>query len=269
MNNFNLLLKTIVLSLIFSILIVSLTSCNSNSDQSISQKSSDKGNSFFLMGNDYDPDITIDNIIDESELRLGGYVIIIPTSFNINNKTAIKLKKQFNEQQILAVHILNLNPKTKLKNTDIITFENASVICFVGGNRNQFVQFANDTHLIKHLSKASENGAVITGIGRGATILGEFYFTFEYSDKKSIMLKKGLGLIKQISIDSDKLLLSNANMVYKELKLNKLNYIALSSNSVLLLEKNEIKLLSNAGTEFVSAKLNHKSLNINNKNINY
>ena len=106
-------------------LIIFLCGCNSQEKTLVHKQ-------VFLMGETDDFRMVIADVIEQSEIRKGGYVVIIPSSTRNNNAEVTKLKKVFYNLEIMAVHILNINPKSILKKTEILTIENANIICLVG-----------------------------------------------------------------------------------------------------------------------------------------
>lgn len=153
---------------LITLLVIVFTSCNSSNGDSLEKSSQ----SFLFEKNNISRnDIT--DIIKKSNLKKGGYVIIIPTSFNVNDEQIKKIKHQFNRQHILAVHPLIFKPDLPIKNTDVIAIENASVICFTDGNTSKFVNLINTSALKESFLKAKENGAVFVGIGNGSSVIKE------------------------------------------------------------------------------------------------
>ena len=199
--------------LLFVNLIILISACNhSSTKDSFEKNGSGKiSQQVFLIGNGSNSKWTISDMIEKSGIRKGGYVVIIPTSFIASDSNANVLKQDFYKQKIMAVHILEFPlysstgvSQTTIKNTDVLSIENASIICLLNGKKNKFMKLANNTRIKKSLLKAKKNGALIAGIGRGASILGGYYYSRAIdtlSQKLKIKLKPGLGLLKNTIID--------------------------------------------------------------------
>jgi cyanophycinase-like exopeptidase len=187
-------------------LCISLASCSHTPEKSRLQND-ETGNisrQVFLIGNGPNSKETVKDMIEKSEIKNGGYVVILHTFLNKNDSAAYYLRKEFYDRQIMAVHILELNNAEKIKNTDVLTVENARILCLFTGNMNKFVKMAEKTRLKNSLLKAYKNGTLIAGVGNGASVLGEYYYnrvmdTITHSVK--IIMKKGLGLLKNTAID--------------------------------------------------------------------
>jgi len=120
-SSLNLLTKTGA----FLFLITFFGACNSQ-DKTIVIKQ------VFLMNEADNLHTVIADAIDQSMIRKGGFVVIIPSQAKKDITKANNIKQNFYSQEIMAVHILNINPKATLKKTEILTIENAKIICLVG-----------------------------------------------------------------------------------------------------------------------------------------
>ena len=97
-----------------------------------SQNKNTEKKQVFLMDSTEGSLTVITDAIKHSEIRKGGYVVIIPSQTKKDNRKANKIEKEFYGQEIMAVHVLNINPNRSLNKTDIIAIENAKIICLVG-----------------------------------------------------------------------------------------------------------------------------------------
>jgi hypothetical protein len=139
--------------LLFVGIIILISACNPASEKNEPEENETKtiDQQLFLIGNGPNSRRTISDMIEKSGIRTGGYVVIIPTSFNVKDSTAWFLKKEFFNQKIMAVHILELPPYSSagatpvtIKNTDLLSIENASIICLLNGEKNKFMKLANN-----------------------------------------------------------------------------------------------------------------------------
>ncbi len=142
-----------------ALIIVLITSCNSNNGDNSNK---DMGNSqIFSIGDNPKSSQKVSEMITLSGIRKGGYVVIIPTSKKKNNSQTKGMKQAFNNQGIMGVHVLSIYPKTSLKKTDILTIENACILCLIGENPKQLLK---NSQLKRSLIKTMENGTLI-GVG--------------------------------------------------------------------------------------------------------
>ena len=248
-------LNTLVKVGVLYFFIFGVASCDSSSNQPIFDTNKSKSSQFFLLGDDFDSKMTISSIIEKSNLKKGGYVLIIPTSFLTNDKQANKLRQEFNNKFIRPVHILSFKANSNIKNTDVIAIENANVICFVGEKRNQFIKLVNRTRLKEAFYKAKDNGTVIAGIGNGASIMGDYYF---YSTKGTntqaakTMLKPGLGLLKNTVVGNIDLLTNYKEDIAGSSSKGVFVFIGMENKSSIWIADSSAVVLSSAGVELIS-----------------
>ncbi len=201
-----LILKAVHTLWVLMILTFMLLSCTSEINHQHMNGAKDKPivKQVFLIGDGAYTKQSIDELIKKSGIRRQGFVAIVPTSFLPNDENARALQNEFYNRLIRAVHILNLNPKSNIENTDILAIENASVLCFIDGKRNEFMNLANHTTLKTAILNAYEKGAVIVGFGNAATLLPNqyLYFNTDTIHSKNIMFSPGLGLINKLVVDN-------------------------------------------------------------------
>lgn len=246
-------LNSMIKAVALYIFVVIIASCNSGNNQSLSDTKIET-TQFFLLGNDFDSEKTISSIIEKANLKKGGYVLIIPTSFLDSDKQASKLRKEFNNQFVKPVHILNFKANSNIKNTDVIAIENANVICFVGEKRNQFIKLVNRTRLKKSFHKAKEGGTVIAGIGNGASIMGDYYFnSTKGTNTKAAktILKPGLGLLKNTVVGDLELLLNFKEDIIVSSSKGSFAFIGMENQSSIWIVDSIAVVLSSAGVELV------------------
>jgi len=236
-------------------LVTLISACNPNSKEKAFEKNRPKtiDQQVFLIGNGPNSRRTISDMIEKSGIRTGGYVVIIPTSFNAKDSTAWFLKKEFFNQKIMAVHILELPPYSSagatpvsIKNTDVLSIENASIICLLNGKKKKFIKLANNTRLKESLMKAKENGAVIAGIGKGASILGNYYYNQvidTISRKLKISLKPGLGLLTNTVVDNIGFLRNYKEGIQKNSIKRNFIFIGLGDKACIWIKNNDAHVL--------------------------
>lgn len=116
-------------------------------------------------------------IINKSTIRRGGYVAILPTSSG--DKAAGKLRNFFYNKHIEAVHIIKLEPQATIKNTDVLTIENATVLCLLDGDINNFVHSAGYSELKSAILNAYKKGALLVLYGQAGSLAQDSYFKFD------------------------------------------------------------------------------------------
>ena len=255
------MLKIVQKLLGLAVFLMLVTACNTEVAQTTSNETEQPGNQVLLIGNEPNLKEVVSEMIDKSGIRNGGYVVIIPTSFQASDAAAKSLTKEFNRQGIVAVHNLVFlpdfpkeSPRTIIKKTDVIAIENASIICLLHGNRYKFMKLANETRLKEALHNAKEKGALIAGIGNGASILGDNYF-FWFKDQKTkekkVALTSGLGLLGNTVVDNLAFLKNYQKRVRKETSWENFVFIGMADKAsvwikgldAVVLSKTEISLV--------------------------
>ena len=253
----------IFLIISLSILIIS---CKNASDRLSQQDDSELENisqQAFLIGNGPNSKKTIKDMIEKSGIRKGGYVVILPMTQNKQDSSAWFLQQEFYDQQIIAVHILYLLSDSSLKNTDVLAIENANILCILDGNRNKFMKLAGKSRLKGALLQAGRNGTLIAGIGKGASILGEFYFNQvrdTVSHRIEFIKQPGLGLLKNIVIEDITLLKNYKNGIQKESAKRNYLFVGLGYKSAVWIKNNQAHVLRKPEIGLVSPGNSYKEL---------
>jgi cyanophycinase-like exopeptidase len=243
--------------LLFVGIIILISACNPASEKNEPEENETKtiDQQVFLIGNGPNSKGTINDMIEKSGIRKGGYIVIIPTSFNASDSTAWFLKKEFFIQKIMAVHILEFHPDSAIKNTDILAIKNASIICLLNGKKNRFMRLANNTRLKKSLLNAKENGTLIAGIGKGAPVLGDYYYSKvmdSVSQKLKIKLKPGLGLLKNTVIDNITFFRNYREVVQKNSTRKNFVFIGLGNKSCIWIKNDDALVLRKPKIGFIA-----------------
>jgi hypothetical protein len=120
----------------------------------------------------------IGDMIDRSTIRRGGYVAIISTSLIAEDKKAIHLRNLFYGRQIEAVHIINVEAHAVIKNTHVLTIENATILCLLDGDSEKFVQMAAYPVLKSAILNAYKKGALVVMNGHACSLANDNYLNF-------------------------------------------------------------------------------------------
>ncbi|OFY47418.1 MAG: hypothetical protein A2W85_01780 [Bacteroidetes bacterium GWF2_41_31] len=117
-------------------------------------------------------------MINSSTIRKGGYVAIIPTSAIAEDQNANKLSDLFYNQKVEAVHILIFKPQSAIMNTDVLTIENATILCLLDGDTENFVGMAAYPVLKSAILNAYKKGTLLVMNGKACLLSDDPYFTF-------------------------------------------------------------------------------------------
>lgn len=253
-----------VLFIVSIILLISACSNSSRKKESNKNESEKISQQVFLIGNGPNSKKTISDLIEKSGIKTGGYVAILSMLNSRMDSSAFFLQKEFYDEQIMAVHIIDLHPGSDLKNTDVLTIENASILCILGGNKNKYMKLANNTLLKSVLIRAYENGTLITGIGKGAEILGDNYYSHimdTISQSTKVIMQPGLGLLKNTVIDDITFFENYKEGIQENSKKKKFVFIGLAYKSAVWIINEDALVLGNSEIGLISPDKTIKKLN--------
>jgi len=252
--------------LLTAILFLLISACSSSSREMESGKEGLERivQQVFLIGNGPNSKETIKDMIEKSGIRKGGYVVIVPMSYDQEDSIAYFLQKEFYEQQIMAVHILGFYPDGIIENSDILSIENASIIYLIGGNRIKFMKFVNKTSLKNSLMQAFKNGALMAGKGNGASIMGDYFYhqiidTISHSPK--VILKPGLGLLKNTVVDDITFFTNYKEGIQKNSTKRGFVFLGLGYKSAVWINNKEALVLRKSEIGFISPDKEIRQLN--------
>ncbi len=112
-------------------------------------------------------------IADDSGILLGGYILIIPVGIDPEDQRVRYLEKKISFTLPNATHTLSVRQEGKLRPSERITVEGASLIFLVGGAHNRFMKLAGQSGLGTAIKQAHHDGAAIVGLNQSACLLGE------------------------------------------------------------------------------------------------
>ncbi len=175
--------------------------------------------------------------ISNSNIRLKGYVVIlgVPASAKVEKH----IRNLFYKHEILAVHILNFKNNQILKNTDILTIENAEIIVLPDMKKSSFPLFVTNEVLKKTLQQAAKKGALLSGIGQSSALMGKYYF----QNKK---IEPGLQLNENLVLDNLSLLNNNKSFIQNTTEKQGVVFVGLKAKSMLLFNNTKAAALNNA-----------------------
>ena len=222
---------TCLAGIIISLLLLSCTSENK-------PLIDNNGKGLFLVSGAKTPiDDVVTASINNSNIRLEGYVVILGVPAAAKQETNIK--KRFYKHEIMAVHILNFKNRQKLKNTDVLTIKHAEIIVLPDMKKNDFSVFVANPVLKKAIQEAANNGTLITGIGRSRALIGKYYF----QNKK---IEPGLQLNENLVLDNLSLLNNNKSFIQNTTEKQGVVFVGLKAKSMLLFNNTKAAALNNA-----------------------
>jgi cyanophycinase len=180
-----------------------------NSDREITES---KG-SLVISGGGSRPNDMINRMIDEADLRNGGYAVILPMSSSVPDSAIIWSSEQFFNNGITSVAGFNFEPGKDPNEQWIDSLRNASIIYISGGDQNRFMSIVANTPIETAIHEAWKNGAMIAGTSAGAAVMSEkmitgnelrnpdYTETYRTIESQNLELAKGLGLLKTAIID--------------------------------------------------------------------
>jgi len=190
-------------------------------------------------------------------------VVIVNMLTNNQDSSAYFLRKSFFDQQIMAVHDFRVYNGISLHNSDIIKVKNARIICILDNNANKFLKLAKKTRLKSSLLDAHKLGALIVGIGKGASILGEYYYEHvkdKMTHRDELAERPGLGILKNTVIEDIDFYTGHKATIETQTTEKGLVFIGLDGTSVIWVKNNEAVVLR--GAEIGFAKPNKPSATI-------
>jgi len=251
-------MREIANNILFFIGLLTLISACNNAPENKSPEVNEFENSFqqiFLIGEGPVSKETIIDLIDKAGIKAGGYVAILSMSLNGNDTKANLLQQKFYEQNIGAVHTFDFYSDSTLRATDCLAIENATILCLLGEHCNKFMQLANNSLLKSMIFQAYDKGTLIAGIGKGASILGDYYYhqvRDSISGEVKLIEKSGLGLLKHTVIEDITLFRNYKNGIERESTKRNMVFIGLDNQACLWLKNGDALVLRESEIGLVS-----------------
>ncbi len=177
------------------------------------QSQDDPKGKLFIIGGGKRPVAMLQRLIEESGVRQGGYVLILPLASAEEDTAAFYSSKQFRELGVDPIR--SLNSRNILGDPDSVRswIENASLIYLSGGSQGRFMERIHGTPVEEALKTAYRKGATIAGTSAGAAVMGRKMITgdqfkhpvytgeFPTIEADNMELKEGLGLVEELIVD--------------------------------------------------------------------
>lgn len=202
-----------------------LSSCSPNNSKNQKIIEDNKG-ALFIIGGGSRPDDLVNRMIDEADLRTGGYVVILPMSSEMPDSAIIWSAEQFHRNGIERVTGFNFLPDTPPPAQWIDSLKNASLIYISGGDQNRFMSIINGNAIEEAINEAYNQGAMIAGTSAGAAVMShmmitgnelrnkDYNATFRSIEAENLEMDRGLGFIKTAVIDQHFIWRSRHNRLF-------------------------------------------------------
>lgn len=206
--------RTSLLALVFLFFI---TACNppaaKQQKAGIDKQQEAAKGELFIIGGGKRPPSLIKSLIQLSDIRDKGYIVILPMSSSVPDTSAWYAKKQFVEQGIDNVVSFNFKKGENLPANQLDSLKNATMIYVSGGDQRRFMDVVNETRIYDVMHTAYENGAMIAGTSAGAAIMSKKMITgdehkhpkytgeFRTIEANNIEIADGVGFTDQMIVD--------------------------------------------------------------------
>jgi len=166
----------------------------------------------YIIGGGKRPATMVDEIIDISGLKNGGYLIVLPMASEEPDSASYYSTKQFKDKGIENAFAINFSMQDTVSSEKLDSIRNAKLIYISGGDQNKFMAVVKNNPIHKAIVDAYYAGAVIAGTSAGAAVMSKKMITGNQlkntSDKgystihsDNIEINEGLGLLSSAIID--------------------------------------------------------------------
>lgn len=176
-----------------------------------------------IIGGGSRPDSLVERIIQEADLRTGGYCVILPMSSEDPDSSVYYASQQFLNKSITKLYGFNFKKDQAIKKSWIDSIRTANLIYITGGDQARFMNIVAGTEIETAIHDAYKKGCVISGTSAGAAVMSklmitgdqlkhkEYSATFQTIEPDNIEIKTGLGLLPDVMIDQHFLIRSRHN----------------------------------------------------------
>jgi cyanophycinase len=190
----------------------------------------------FIIGGGSRPASLINEMIDASDLKKGGYAIVLPMASSKPQENTASGVKQLVDNGVSAAVGFHFEKGETPSPSKLDSLKNATLIYITGGSQSRFMDVVEGTAIETAILACFNNGGTITGTSAGAAVMSEKMINgkqalypdadggFRVIEKGNTALANGLGLIKTAIIDQHFVKRSRHNrlmtlaMEYPELK---------------------------------------------------
>jgi cyanophycinase len=222
---------------------------------SFAQKNQPKGK-LFIIGGGSRSDAMVDRIIDESGIKLGGFIIILPMSSEDPDSSVYYASQQFLHKGITNVFGLNFIKDEKSSTQKIDSIRNAKLIYITGGDQVRFMNIVAGTEIEKAIHDAYQKGSLVAGTSAGAAVMSkvmitgnelkhpEYSSTFQNIEEGNIETKPGLGMLETVMIDQHFLKRSRHNrLISAVIEYPDQRCVGIDESTAILVKGNEAEVV--------------------------
>lgn len=175
-----------------------------------------------IIGGGSRPESIIERIVQEANLREGGYGVVLPMS-STSDSAVYFAAEPFRKVGVTAMTGLNFKKGEVPAPARLDSIRHARLIYITGGDQNRFMEVVEGTAIATAIREAYDQGAVIAGTSAGAAVMSEkmttgnqlrdttYTSTFKVIESNNLEIKPGLGLITGVLIDQHFLIRSRHN----------------------------------------------------------
>lgn len=175
-----------------------------------------------IIGGGSRPESIIERIIQEANLREGGYGVVLPMS-SASDSAVYFAAEPFRKAGVQTVVGLAFKKGEVPNQSKLDSLRAARLIYITGGDQNRFMDVVEGTEIATAIREAYEKGAVVAGTSAGAAVMSEkmttgnqlrdttYTSTFKVIESNNLEIKPGLGLISGVLIDQHFLIRSRHN----------------------------------------------------------
>lgn len=241
------------LAIVLSLIIFITTACNKTKETSSRVKGK-----LFIIGGGKRPAGLIDRMVQESGVKNGGYVIILPMASEEPDSAAWYAAQQFLERGIEKVYSFNFVSKQTDDSARLDSVKNARLIYIPGGDQNKFMAIAEGSPLFPALHLAYRNGATIAGTSAGAAVMSRKMITgnekkypqytgdYRSIESDNIEIGSGLGFLSNSIVDQH---------FIKRMRMNRLIAVAIENpdNTLVGIDESTAILVQNDSAEVIGS----------------
>jgi len=167
----------------------------------------------YIIGGGSRPESMLNEIVDISGLRNGGWMYVLPMASEEADRAIIWTREGFSVTGITAVYGHNFRPGAEIPEGKIDSIINARCIYIPGGVQGRFMEAVRNTPVADAIHEAYKRGAVIAGTSAGAAVMSRLMITGDQLKPQSsregyttiqpenIELAEGLGLLSDVIVD--------------------------------------------------------------------
>lgn len=175
-----------------------------------------------IIGGGSRPASIIERIIQESDLKAGGYGVVLPMS-SASDSAVYYASEPFRKAGVSNIVGLAFTKGEAPNQAKLDSLLNAKLIYITGGDQSRFMGVVEGTPIVSAIRDAFERGAVVAGTSAGAAVMSEkmttgnqlrdttYTSTFKVIESQNLEIKPGLGLISGVLIDQHFLIRSRHN----------------------------------------------------------